>query len=258
MINKIKAYPSQHDTANSFYILMLLLLLGEPAQALAEVGDERGREQALDLFEQAETLYDEGRLNEAVELLLEARSLHPEPVLLYNLARAYEGLGELEEAREAYALFLEENPDASDRGAIERRIESIREQISERERLAAELEQREAQEADEALEVGEVESSVEPTRIVWPWVLMSLGLTTAGVGGVFGILVLTERQESDDAAVHLNAVQAFERAETFAIVFDVVVVVGAVVAAAGLSWALVARRQRRQTPTGSLAFRWFP
>lgn len=260
MISKIKAYPPQRASANVLHMLMLLVLLGKPTLALAEEGDQSRRERALDLFEQAETLYDEGRLDEAVELLLEARTLHPEPVLLYNLARAYEGLGQLEEAHDAYSSFLEENPDASDRGAIERRVETIREQIAERERLATELEQRDALEANAVDEVNDINamdersSTVEPPRIVWPWVLMSVGLTTAAVGGVFGVLALTERQESDAAAVHLNAVEAFERAETFAIVFDVVVVIGAVIAAAGLSWALVARRRARSTGEGDLAF----
>src|SRR4051794_14721586 len=48
---------------------------------------------ALDLFEQSAKAYREGRFQDAVDRLLEARSLKSEPVLLYNLGRAYEALG---------------------------------------------------------------------------------------------------------------------------------------------------------------------
>ena len=239
MNSRVKAYLVRLATANALALSAGILVIWIHGTAIAEEDDDGQRERALDLFEEAETLYDEGRLDEAVERLVEARSLYPEPVLLYNLARAYEGLGQLEDALDAYTRFLEETPDASDRGAIERRIESIRAQLAERERLATELQRREVEEeVDEPV-------AARPPRIVWPWVVMALGLATAGAGGAFGVLALTEREDAVDAQVHLDAVHAFERAETYAIVFDVVVAAGAILAAAGLAWALVARHRAR-------------
>src|SRR5262249_22344569 len=90
---------------------------------------------AVELFETSATRYREGRFQEAIELLKEAYRLRPEPGLLYNRARAYEGLGDAKQATIAYRQYLHDEPNAADRGAIETRLKTIERQLEERESL---------------------------------------------------------------------------------------------------------------------------
>src|SRR4051812_11273972 len=96
----------------------------EPKPGVVEP-PKTAHEQALRLFEQSRVQYRDGHFQEAVKLLLEARSREPAPVLLYNLGRAYEGLGDRSRAIDAYSAFLTEEPSAPDRGAIEERIRTL-------------------------------------------------------------------------------------------------------------------------------------
>lgn len=96
--------------------------------------DDDSLERAVVLFEESETLYNQGEFEQAAALLRRAYALHPDPTLLFNLARALEGAGDLDGAIESYERYLEENPDAEDAGAIRARVGTLREQ---RARLAA-------------------------------------------------------------------------------------------------------------------------
>ena len=81
---------------------------------------------AAELFKKASESYRQGRFQEAVTQLEEARTLDPQPVLTYNLARAYEGLGDLPKAADAYERYLHDDPNAPDRGSIEQRVATLR------------------------------------------------------------------------------------------------------------------------------------
>ncbi|RLB44593.1 MAG: hypothetical protein DRJ42_31400 [Deltaproteobacteria bacterium] len=193
-----------------------------------------GQERAVELAQQALEHYHAGEPEEAIPLLLEARELYPEPLLLYNLARAYEATGETEAALAAYEQYVEERPDAPDRAAMESHIDSLREQLRERERLAQEHEEeRRRREAAEAR--AEEESGAGP----WPWVLIGTGGAALGAGVVFGLLAQSERDNAASDPVHETTVAGAERADTFAIVANVLFVAGGVLAATGLVWVIV-------------------
>src|SRR5436190_6871538 len=82
-----------------------------PSVALADPASKATTEaQALDLFEKGSDAYQKGRFAEAVELLQKAYALKREPVLLYNLGRAYEGLGDAKNAARAYSEYLGSEP----------------------------------------------------------------------------------------------------------------------------------------------------
>ncbi len=113
--------------------LLLFAVLGWPtlsAQAQPKAKKDPKTE-AVELFEQSVDLYRQGKFDEAAALLERAYSLHDEPVLLYNLGRAYEGLGENQKAIDAYTKYIEKTPEAKDRGALERRIVTLKEQMRE-------------------------------------------------------------------------------------------------------------------------------
>src|SRR5262245_65949903 len=76
------------------------LATAQPKGASAK-GAKDEKAEALELFNQSADLYRQGKFDEAARLLERAYEMHPEPVLLYNLGRAYEGLGENEKAIDA-------------------------------------------------------------------------------------------------------------------------------------------------------------
>src|SRR5687767_9910106 len=92
----------------------------------------KNQSQAADLFKKSVDAYRRGAFKEAIDLLNEAYALDPQPVLLYNLARAHEGLGDLDLAISTYEKYLQQEPNAPDKGAIEQRLVTLRRQRDER------------------------------------------------------------------------------------------------------------------------------
>src|SRR5437879_9782490 len=119
----------------SIRVLLLLLLgvLSTRAQAQRrQTSDER---RAYDLFKESEASYRAGRLDEAAEKLRQAYVIHPTPILLYNLARALEGLGDKPGAIQSYRQYLRDETGVTDRGSIERRIVTPERELTAREDL---------------------------------------------------------------------------------------------------------------------------
>jgi len=141
------------------------LALGRDAWAQTDPSVQRARE----IFKKSEQSYRDGRFQEAVDLLTEAYRLDPKPVLLYNMARAYEGLGDNPRALDAYRRYLQSEPHAPDRGALEQRIATLERQQEEREALER---QRDAA-AREKHETPPPPQPVEPPRSpsAVPWVV---------------------------------------------------------------------------------------
>jgi tetratricopeptide (TPR) repeat protein len=202
----------------------------------AAAQDEAAERRALALFEQAEESYEAGDLERAVELLLEARSIYAdEPVLLYNLARAYEGLGRLEEALESYRVYLREEPNPPARGAIEQRVAAIEEQLASRRALESEREEL----ARRARENERRSVEDEPSAGAWPWVVMSVGVAGLATATVFGVLALDREADAAAATVQLDALQAYEEGDRFATVSTIAFIAGGAIAGAGLTWLIV-------------------
>ncbi|MBW2524904.1 MAG: tetratricopeptide repeat protein [Deltaproteobacteria bacterium] len=216
--------------------LALAFAAPQPAVAAEEPTAESGdaQAQALSLFEASEKLYREGRFEEAAALLEQAYELHPEPTLLYNLARAREGQGELGAAADAYESYLEGSPDAPDRGAIEQRIRSLRTRKGERERLEAEK-----QEARDQLAQMERERAEQPPdegnalEGPFPWILFGVGVAGVGVGLGIGAAAQSKHDEAVEEPIQLEAVDKQDSAESLATVANIVLVAGGAVAAAG-------------------------
>src|ERR1043165_974907 len=109
------------------YVFAIALALVGPAYA------DGNRDKALKLFEDSNKAYKSGKFEEAADLLKDAYQLFPEPILLYNLGRAQEGLGDPKAALDSYERYLKEAKQVDDRGAIERRIETLKAQIAKQE-----------------------------------------------------------------------------------------------------------------------------
>ena len=90
--------------------------------------DSRAKARALELFQESDRHYKRGEFERAVELLRQAHALYPEPILVYNLARALEGLGDLPGAIEQYERCLESYPRAWNAPEVRRTLERLRHQ----------------------------------------------------------------------------------------------------------------------------------
>lgn len=209
-------------------LLVLLAATLTPAGASAQETDAA---RAAELAQRALDHYEAGAPEEAIPLLLEARELYAEPLLTYNLARAYEALGRDAEALDAYQRYVEERPDAPDRAAMETRIASLRAKIDERERLARETEEERRRRERAEARAAEAEG---PTP--WPFLVLSAGGATLGAGVVFGVLARNERDAAADEPVHLTKVARGEDADRLATVANVLFAVGGALCVAGATW----------------------
>ncbi len=217
----------------SFLFVVLLGLMSgrgraQPASPDSEAVDaaeesEEDKAAAVEKFRRAQELYRDGQFDEAIPLLLELRAVRREPVLLYNLARAYEGQGELQKARDAYRQYLREAPDAGDRGAIEKRLRTIDEQLEQLKRRP-----------DPAPPPED-----DPLPIALSLTMVSVGVAALGVGMGLGLL---SGSTADDAEIEPSQVEAkslHDDATTQATAANVLFVVGGVLVAAGATWLIV-------------------
>ena len=158
-----------------------------PAQSAADV------KRAQSLFTESEKRYREGRFQDAVDLLNEAYRLDPSPVLLYNIARAYESLGDSGHAIDAYRKYLESDPKAADRGAIEQRLATL-----ERQQRAQEQADRPA---PPPVFVPSPEPAPAPPPNPVPWIVAGVGVAGLGAGIVLGVLAKSKHDAANEGEI---------------------------------------------------------
>jgi tetratricopeptide (TPR) repeat protein len=204
-------------------VLARIALTFALAASTAHAQEVEPRERALALFEESQAAYNAGELERAVALLREAHEIFPEPILLYNLGRALEGLGQMAEAADAYEEYLERAEDVDDRGAIERRVVALRRNA-------------EPRPPPEPAEPPAQSSALMSTV---GFVIFGLGAATALTAIPVGVYALDRR---DAAVAELNADASYalsNEAIELATATNTLMVVGAVIALAGLVWGLV-------------------
>jgi hypothetical protein len=227
--------------------LPLAITLATPA-ALADEGRAGSpKSRAIALFEQSARAYREGRFQDAVDLLLEARRAKREPVLLYNLGRAYEAMGKQTEAANAYAGYLAEDPRAADRGAIEGRIATLRSQAEQLDRAknpiapppdgtspASAGAWSAAEERPPPPDPAPEREREEPT--VAPWIITGVGLAGIGTGVVLALVASGRHDDAVKESAQVPAQEKQDEAETFATAATIAFIAGGAVSAVGLGW----------------------
>lgn len=231
-----------------------LMLAAYLLQSSAAAGQERrgpgggtAEDRAVRLYERSEALYQEGRFDEAIELLREAYATFPDPTLLYNLARAEEARGDLGPAIEAYERFLAAAPDSPDRGAIEGRIASLRQQVAERERLAEEARREEEarRRAEERLARERARERERPPPpppngvSPLPWIVAGVGVAGIATGAVFGAFALARHDDATAEPSQVESDRLQKEAESFATMSTVALVAGAILTAGGVTWGVL-------------------
>ncbi len=89
-------------------IRLLFVLFSLCASASAESGDDKDRDRARELAEQAGDALDSRDFAKAIELVTQAEALYHAPTHLIIAAEAHEGLGQLVEAAELYERIVAE------------------------------------------------------------------------------------------------------------------------------------------------------
>src|SRR5678815_1823222 len=100
----IEIYTSQMRIARLALLIAIALSAGIHTATAQPDPPEKTR--ALELFAESDQHYKAGEFEQAADLLRQAYDLYPEPLLLYNLARALEGLGDAEGAITQYERYL--------------------------------------------------------------------------------------------------------------------------------------------------------
>lgn len=233
-----------------------LVLVGAPAAAApkkaAPAAPAPKRETADAVFEESVAAYRAGDFAKAAELLQKAYALKPAPVLLYNLARAYEGMGNDAEAVKTYRAYLKDEPTTPDRGAIEAKITTLENKLAEQERLR----RANAEQAKRAAEPPPA-AAPPPKKSVAPWLVVGGGgLAVAGSVVLFA-LASSKDGEAESERVQLAAEAAADDARTLGTAGLVTAIVGGALVAGGLVWALAAKREASaQALAHPLRVRW--
>lgn len=220
------------------------IALGCACTSFAADVSPQDRNAAIELFQESRKAYQAGRFEEAANLLRRAYALDPAPTLLYNLARALESGGDIDGAADAYRRYIDADPTAKDRAAIERRIANLEAQIRERDELRNRLEaerQRRAQPTPPP-DAGQVTTVAPPPPSkpsAVPWVVAGTGGASLVVGAVLGGLAQTEHGKAKDAITMQDAVDADDRARGLARGANIAFGVGGALTAAGLVWGLI-------------------
>ena len=199
-------------------------VLAREARAEAKGGDAA---RAAQLFEEGAAHYRAGRFDLAIDLLGKAHALAGEPVLLFNLAKAYEGKGDLEKAIEAYERYLDDAKDITDRGAIEARVETLRGQLAARAAL----------EKKAAAERAERDKERSPSPI--PWIIAGAGVTGLVAGAALGAFASGREDDAVAEPTHRDAAALRDEAEQLALGANIALAVGGALLAGGVTWGIV-------------------
>jgi tetratricopeptide (TPR) repeat protein len=198
---------------------------------------------AAELFNKSADAYRQGDFALAIKLLDEAYGLDPQPVLVYNRARAAEGLGDLDGAIAGYEKFLAEEANAPDRGAIEQRVTTLKRQRDERAALVRERDAHRDEPPPAAPAPAPADHpapEAEPARrSPLPYVVAGAGVAGLGLGAIFGILALSKKDDAVSERTQQKSMDLKSSADGLATASTVTFIVGGVLLVAGATWWLI-------------------
>ena len=187
---------------------------------------------AHEKFENGNKLYLEGDFRGAVEMFEEAYDLHEEPMILHNIARAKETY-DPEGAIEAYEQYL-------DTGSAEE-VEFVHARIKAMEVRVAELDAHKKAEAERDAAVQAVAEKKSVSEGPLPWIVFGGGVALVGTGLLFGALANGKHNAAVMEPTHETAFALQGTAENFAVVANVLMIGGGVLALVGLIWGIAGK-----------------
>ncbi len=225
----MRSHVPRRPSARALIGVALALAVAAASPASGEEGRHASR--AEQLFAESAVAYKAGRFDEAIQLLVDAHALSGEPVLLFNLAKAQEGKGDLPAAILSYERYLRDATMIPDRGAIEQRLVTLRGQVDARAAL-----ERRAEEERALRERAERERS-PPSPL--PWVLSAVGVAGLVTGGALAALAKSTEADAQAAPVQLDAASLRDDAEDLATGANAALAIGGAVLAGAVAWGIV-------------------
>lgn len=190
------------------------------------------------LYQRGDLAYSEGRLEEAIDDFRAAYELSGRPLLLFNIANAFERLGSYRSTVDALRRYREVAPEA-ERSTLDRRIDSLEQRIEERDRRGRPA----------------PPPPIEPNLL--PTTILAIGAGVTVLSGVaFAIAATVARDDAREHCVELDrglicdqrADAALARDEAFSLTADILFGVGAAAAVGAIVWWLVEVNQPSETP----------
>jgi tetratricopeptide (TPR) repeat protein len=211
----------------------------------ATADDLSPKDAALELFRDSDEHYQRGEFERAVELLERSYTTYPEPLVLYNLARALEGLGDFEGAVAAYQRYLNTNKNISDRRGIERRMATLRSYIA----AAGPTNPVLHTSTQIGANGGRGHDRQTAAAGRWAWVLTGGGLAVIGAGAGVWTVAGDRHDQAVREPVQTEAVRLQGEADRLSTTATVLLVSGGAIAIGGVVWTVIDwRRGRRRTP----------
>jgi tetratricopeptide (TPR) repeat protein len=222
-----------------------------PSEAPSEVVAAEERRRAAVMLDRSATAYREGRYDAAIVLLSEAYLLSHEPILLYNIGRAYEGAGREADALDAYRRYVDAAPDGPNATLARERMErldgSLERAREEREAEAA-ARREEARRDDERLRARRERAARERAArraSPVPWIIAGVGGGALIVGAVLGAVAVERHDDARWQPDQVSAVGTQAEAQELAVGANIGLAAGATLAGVGLTWALVIASEPR-------------
>ncbi|MEZ4227088.1 MAG: PEGA domain-containing protein [Polyangiaceae bacterium] len=94
-------------------------------ETLPPTVDEAAFEHARMMFGEGAAAYEAGRYPEAIDKFLVAASIYPNPQFSFNVAKAYDQLGDTAGALRFYREYLKQQRDAPDRETVQGRVREL-------------------------------------------------------------------------------------------------------------------------------------
>jgi len=215
-------------------------------------------------FEAATALYGVGRFQQAAEEFQEAFRLSNRPALLYNVYVAHRDAGNMGEAAIALSQYLAQVPDAPDRVNLRARLEVMERDVADAQNevpVDPDPETPPAEEAEQqpyALPPSPHEEAEESGGVVelLPWIVTGVGGALLLTGTITGLVALGDVGTLEDDCPNdicpWDEAKVVDSARGLVAATDILLISGAVITAAGLTWALFFNDTEETAPTASI------
>ncbi len=219
--------------------------------------------------QRANTLYNEGKFDEAIQAFEQAYTIKPEPNILYNIGRIHEKQGNFEQATIYYEKFVNE-PDIAlpARQDALARLKTLTEVLELRKKSDAPESSKDPEAQPDTIEpqdntppdgepdkptppIGEPEP--EPPSMIGPIAVMGVGAAGLVVGGVFGVLAgqtHTQYQNTNDLEERRTLASTGRSQSRIA---DVSMITGGALLVGGGTWFILRQRPSRERGAITLA-----
>jgi tetratricopeptide (TPR) repeat protein len=205
-------------------------------------------DRAVEAYRRGTELYNNAQFEEALAAFQEAATLYASPDFQFNIAKCYERLGKLEEAKRHYETYLNTADDSSDRAVVESTIKDLERRI----------------EAEKIKVVPELEPETyippvpktSPPLLITGSVLLVVGVGVGLGGGLgFGLPVSRDNATLGDVAngnpdrlTFAEADEIADRARGKQTIELVMIGVGGALAIVGVALVVAGRKKIREQP----------